>query len=501
MCGIAGYVAAAENSEVGFRVRKMTGVLQRRGPDSQGFAEWPGVSLGHRRLAILDLSAAGHQPMLTGDGNIGLVFNGCIYNFIELRADLERLGYQFRSHTDTEVLLYGYQAWGIDMLARRLRGMYAFGIWDDNRRKLTLVRDRLGVKPLLLAHQGNEIAFASTAAALRQAGFGKSALDEEAVLEFLEFGFVTDERCIWQGIRKLPPASILEWQDGRVEERRYWALDKIDRSWNISFDEAVEETERLLIESVKLRLFADVPIGVLLSGGIDSSLICWAMAQTNANITAFTVGTPGDPADETGDARETAQRLGIQHEIVTLSEDSPSLELLTDAFSEPFACSSALGMLQVSRAVKPKATVLLTGDGGDDVFLGYDLFLKTWWAQKAAQSLPPHSDAVWRAVQRMVPRFGKFKKARTFMELATGGAGSYARTRDGLPYYEKKQMLGPRLEGRTTAQRQMPRSLEGARRQVQEVFELHHRMHFTSEFMPKVDGARCITPWRREHHF
>ena len=487
MCGIAGYVAPGKHPAL--QTRSMMTALARRGPDSEGMAEWPGVALGHRRLAILDLSPAGHQPMLTEDGTIGLVFNGCIYNFLELRAELEQQGYRFRSHCDTEVLLYGYQAWGIDALARRLRGMYAFGIWDDPQKKLSLVRDRLGVKPLIVAPAGKEISFASTPEALHRAGLGGSTLDEEAVLEFLEYGFVTDQRCIWKEMRKVPPASILEWQDGRIDERCYWTLEGINGNGKISFEEAVEETERLLVEAVRLRLHADVPIGVLLSGGIDSGLVCWATAEANANVTAFTVGAPGDPADETLAARKTAQQLGIRHEIVTLADTGPSLEQLTDAYSEPFACPSALGMLHVSQAVKPNATVLLTGDGGDDVFFGYDWFMKIWWAQRLAHMLPPGSDAIWRAVEGMVPSIGKLKKAKTFLGLATGGVGSLARSHDGLPFYTCRQMLGPKLEGRTIAQRQIQRSLAAAHRQMQDTFEYHRQMHFTSEFMPKVDGG------------
>jgi len=472
----------------GMQTRVMMEALALRGPDSEGFAEWPGVALGHRRLAILDLSAAGHQPMLSEDGQIGLVFNGCIYNFQELRIDLERQGYRFRSHTDTEVLLHGYAAWGIDALARKVRGMYAFGIWDQRDRKLSLVRDRLGVKPLLYASQGGQIAFASTAGALHQAGFS-SGVDEDSALEFLDFGVVTDERCIWKGLHKLPPASILEWQDGRSREWTYWTLEGIDPHSRVTFEEAVEETERLLIEAVRLRLFADVPIGVLLSGGIDSSLVCWAMREANANITAFTVGTPGDPADETAAAGATAQKLGIRHEIVTLGEN-PSLDELTEAYSEPFACSSALGMLQVSKAVKPNATVLLTGDGGDDVFLGYDWFLRGWQSQKLARLLPPGADAVWRMTSGILPQSGVFQRIRTFMEMSTGGVGSYGRIRQGIGYYSSQGMFGQRLQGdRTTSMRKIEPSMASARRQMQEMFDLHRRMTLASEFMPKVDGG------------
>jgi asparagine synthase (glutamine-hydrolysing) len=487
MCGIAGYIAPGDPETAETRARSMTDALSRRGPDSSGIASWPDVVLGHRRLAILDLSPAGHQPMISEDGEIGLVFNGCIYNFLELRRELEDRGHAFRSHTDTEVLLAGYREWGIEALARRLRGMFAFAIWDEPRRKLTLVRDRLGVKPLVWWAQNGELAFASTLEALHAAGLGGQT-DEEAVLEFLEYGFVTDERCIWRGFHKLPPATILEWSGGKVREQTYWTLDQSERN-DIGFEDAVVETERLIVESVRLRLCADVPIGALLSGGIDSGLVCWAMAQANAQIRAFTVGTPGDPSDESEAAWKTATQLGIRHEVVELPETGPMLDTLVAGFSEPFASQSALALLRVAQAIKPHATVLLTGDGGDDVFFGYPFFKNAWMAQRFSRSLPSGSGQVWSALRGLVPAAGPLRRMRSFLDFSTGGLGAYARVHDGLPYFEQHSLLGERLRPKQLDQRHIPVSLDSARRLLPDVFAFHRKMHFTSEFMPKVDGA------------
>ena len=487
MCGIAGYIAPGHPETADTRARIMTDALARRGPDSSGIAKWPDVVLGHRRLAILDLSPAGHQPMISEDGEIGLVFNGCIYNFLELRRELEDRGHAFRSHTDTEVLLAGYREWGAEQLARRLRGMYAFGIWDELRRKLTLVRDRMGVKPLVWWAHNGEIAFASTLDALRAAGLGGET-DPEAVLEFLEYGFVSEERCIWKGFRKLPPATILEWSDGQVREQTYWTLDHSERN-DIGFEDAVAETERLMVEAVQLRLCADVPIGALLSGGIDSGLVCWAMAQANAQIRAFTVGTPGDPSDESEAAGQTAKQLGIRHEIVELPEAGPMLDTLVAGFSEPFASQSALALLRVAQAIKPHATVLLTGDGGDDVFFGYPFFKNAWMAQRIARHLPNGSGQLWSALRRLVPGAGALRRMRSFLDFATGGLGAYARVHDGLPYFEQRSMLGERLGLKRLDQRDIPVSLDSARRLLPDLFAFHRKMHFTSEFLPKVDGA------------
>ncbi len=468
--------------------------LARRGPDAEGLHLWPGVGFGHRRLAIIDLSPAGAQPMLSDDGNVGVVFNGCIYNFIEIRRELEQRGHIFRSRCDTEVLIEGYVEWGAGGLLSRLRGMFAFAIWDEPRRMLTLARDRLGVKPLVYSHSDKCIAFASTLDALRSAGFG-GEVDPQSALEFLDLGFVTGERSIFQGTRKLPPATLLEWRAdgqgrGQITERNYWTLPEADEASPVRFEEAVEETERLLVEAVKLRLVSDVPIGALLSGGIDSTLVCWALSKLQADVRAFTVGTPGDPDDESQMARDTARHLGIPHEVVKLgSDEPPPLEELTAAYSEPFASPSALGMLRVSRAVKAKATVLLTGDGGDDVFLGYSFFYNAWKAQKLARKLPPGSGQLWNLTRPLARRIPALRRASNFFDYAVGGVGAYGRVRLGLPYFEERGLLGERLRGRGVAYRQTPASLASARRLVADVFQLQRRMHFSSEFLTKVDGG------------
>ena len=488
MCGIAGAVAPGKPEYTREIVRCMTDCMRRRGPDSEGLSTWPDAALGHRRLSIIDLSPAGHQPMLSDDGDIGLVFNGCIYNFQDIRAELEACGHHFRSHADTEILLRGYQEWGIDRLVEQLRGMYAFALWDNPRRKLTMVRDRLGVKPLMYSRQNGGIAFASTVEALRSVGMG-GEIDPLAMLEVLDFGFVTDKRSIYQGIEKLPPATIAEWQDGQFTQRQYWSVPAPETWSTASFEEAVEETERLLLESVRLRLVADVPIGVLLSGGIDSTLICWALQKLNANVKAFTVRAPDDPSDESADAAATARLLGIEHEIVEMPLTEFSLEQLTDAYSEPFPCSSAQAMLWVSGAVKKHATVLLTGDGGDDVYLGYPLFNDVMASERAARAIPTAIAPALHGLAGLLPDSGQLRRAKSAIYYATGGVGSWIRRHDGLPYLQSRGMLGEKLAGVEMPLRQIPASAKAARRLFRDVFDYHLRMHFTSEFMPKVDSA------------
>ena len=486
MCGIAGLVGDTSNLDAAAVVQAMVQSLERRGPDAEGIQIWPTAVLGHRRLAIFDLSELGRQPMTSPDRSIGVTFNGAIYNFPVLREELARRGYTFESATDTEVLVHGYREWGIDELVRRLRGMFAFGLWDDRARKLFLVRDRLGVKPLLYSVGTGTLAFASTARALRDGGVVKD-LDEIAMAEYLEFGYVTDLRSIYEGTSKVPAATILEWANGTVRMREYWRPPVAQTAGRVAFDGAVETTGRLLLDAVKVRLQADVPVGALLSGGIDSSLVCWAIAKLGGDVTAFTVGTPGDPWDETDDARATARELGIKHEVIDLAPAEPNVDQLVSAYGEPFACASAIGMLEISRAVSKNAKVLLTGDGGDDVFLGYPEHRHLWMAQHVAPVLPPWT--WWQAIRSAVPRVGLLRRAATFADFATGGLGGLVATHDGLPMYVERHLLGPRLADVSIEQRSIVPSRSSAKNLLAEFVEYDRRTRFVGEYMTKVDGA------------
>ncbi len=489
MCGIAGLIGPCEPHRGRQAVHAMTDSLAWRGPDAEGFACWPGAILGHRRLSIFDLSELGNQPMLSADRQVGVVFNGAIYNFLELRRELEQEGCEFRSRSDTEVLVHGYRRWGIETMLPKLRGMFAIGIWDAAKRKLYLVRDRLGVKPLLYAIQGATLAFASTARALRDAGYA-TEIDEDSVMEFLEFGYVTDDRCIYRGVQKAPAGGLVEWSDGQLRVSSYWELPRAGERARVSFRDAVEQTESLFLESVKLRLEADVKVGALLSAGVDSSLVCWAIAKLGGDIGAFTIGAPNDPMDESGDAAITARTLGIPHRIIPVAPgDAPNVGELVSAYGEPFACASALGMLRVCKAVKHEATVLLTGDGGDDIFLGYPEHKNLWMAQRLAEKLPDAALPAWKRLRRLFPDSGALKRARHFLDYATGGIGAVARAHDGLPVYWRRKLLGGRLEDRTVSQRGIPWSHSSAEKLLSEFLDYDRKTRFTGEYMTKVDGG------------
>jgi asparagine synthase (glutamine-hydrolysing) len=486
MCGIAGCIGFKEKNTARDRVATMLHVLKHRGPNDEGVESWNNAVLGHRRLSIFDLSSAGHQPMLIDDGNFGIVFNGAIYNFRALRSELELAGCKFNSQTDTEVLLHGYREWGIEKLAAKIHGMFAFGLWDDVEKSLYLVRDRLGVKPLIYATNGGEIAFASDVRALKRAGYG-GELDARGVGEYLEFGFVTDDFSIYEGIEKLPAATILKWRNGEISTHEYWQLPT-EFDEEITFEEAVNETERLFLQAVEKRLQADVPVGALLSGGIDSSLVCWAIAKLGGDVTAFTVGVANDAWDESSVAVRTAKQLGIRHKVMQMSGDTLlNIGNLTKAFGEPFACASALGLIDISREVSCDATVLLTGDGGDDVFLGYPEHLHFRFAEKLAQHTPKAVASMLQTSTAVLPKLGALKRANSFLNYSFGGLGAVTQARDGLPVYEQNHLLGERMKGSRISHREIaPSSGENL---LSEFLQYDRRTRFVGEYLTKVDGA------------
>jgi asparagine synthase (glutamine-hydrolysing) len=486
MCGIAGI--AWGRAGIRDSVERMLCSLEHRGPDSGGIHEFESAVLGHRRLAIFDLSAAGHQPMLDRDRGVGIVFNGAIYNFRELRGELQSAGFDFVSETDTEVLVLGYRAWGIDELVRRIRGMFAFALWDERDERLFLVRDRLGVKPLVYCHRNGTLAFASTAAAMRSAGV-TGAIDPAAIGEFLQFGFITESNSIYEGVSKLPPASIAECTREGVRVRQYWTQPEPD-TLRISFEDAVEETERLFLRAVESRLHADVPVAALLSGGIDSSLVCWAVKFLGADLRAFTIGTPGSASDESADAVATAKTLGIRHQILPLTDELDASEFpLSSAFAEPFACGSALGMLRLAKTIRETdARVLLTGDGGDDAFLGYPRHRLLWQTEKIARRTPPWVAASWRAVRPNRSK-GPAKRFVHLVDYVTGGLGGFLQANPGIADFEAHHLLGERMLDRRVWPKLPAPSLASARSALRDYLEFDRRTQFVSEYLNKVDGA------------
>ena len=463
--------------------------LRHRGPDGQGFYSAPGVTLGHCRLAILDLSAAGSQPMsLPGDRG-AIVFNGCIYNYRELREELRRRGRVFRSDCDTEVLVHGYDEWGIDQLTSRLRGMFAFAVWDNPEKTLWLVRDRLGVKPLVYSVFNGGLAFASTLTGL-QPGIPEFTLSEEAILEFLSFGFITNERSIASNVYKVPPGCIIRWRDGEISKQNYWSLLPSFGSLHLGFREAVERSEELLLDAVQMRLRADVPMASTLSGGIDSALICWALKKLGADVKVYTLSLPGDASDETNDAVQTARHLDLDHRLIRLPRVASSLlESTTNAYSEPFASESALGMMVISACASKEVKVVFTGDGADDVFLGYPFFRADWIAQCCASSIPDGAVTFYKTVRPWLPASCVVvRKLRTLMDLVATGQDAHGRSLNSLPYYVANKLIGQRLRS-FIHEHGWQDTCHSGRFVLADVFQYHFGHHFQGEFLVKVDES------------
>jgi len=357
----------------------MLRALRHRGPDDEGLhVDRTGpVGLGTRRLAIID-PAGGRQPMATPDGDVTVAFNGEIYNFRELRVTLEAAGHQFRTRSDTEVLLHSYRTWG-EACAERLRGMFAFAVWDRRRRRLVLGRDRLGKKPLYYWQGGGLFLFASELKALLRHGGIARRLDWEAFHHYLAFGYTPGDRSILDGVAKLPAAHVAVLEDGRLRLARYWSLPPGAGVAPVAAGEAAGRVREAVREAVRLRLESDVPLGVFLSGGIDSSVIVAGMREvTGGGISTFTIGFgPAAAAyDERRYARMVAERFGTDHhEEIVDPKVAELLPAIVRALDEPFADSSAVPTFVVAQATAGHVRVALSGIGGDEVFAGYPRYL------------------------------------------------------------------------------------------------------------------------------
>jgi asparagine synthase (glutamine-hydrolysing) len=450
MCGIAGIVDLNERPISTDTVRAMCCNLERRGPDAEGVVALSGAVLGHRRLAVLDLSPRGNQPMATADGRLAVVFNGQVYNHLELRGQLEAGGASYRSRTDTESLLYGYRAWGSGISAR-CRGMWAFAVWDAAARTLFLSRDRLGEKPLYYHERDGRLAFASTLAGLRPA-LTDPSISPDAVASLLAYQYVPHTEAIYEGVRKLWPGHHLSFGASGVRSEAYWTLAHDDK-----LDVGPEESERLVEEAlaaaVAEQLEADVPVGVFLSGGVDSGYVAALAAQRKPGIVSITMTTPGAPErDEAAAARLIAERHGTTHVEVPLDQrcisDLPGLL----AAGEPHGDSSLLPAAAVARAARTRLTVVLTGDGGDESFDGYGHPR----IARAAQALRRGPTApLWRALaplmtdlsrRRLTPGLRRLR-LRCSREHLLAGAGleRWLGSRDAAPRDVRRALYGPRL--------------------------------------------------------
>ncbi len=491
MCGIAGFLLRNGEARVA-DVRAMTDVIRHRGPDDEGIYTDGPCGIGMRRLSIIDLST-GHQPISNEDGSVWVVFNGEIYNYQELRQDLIRRGHQFRTNSDTETLVHLYEEEGTEGL-QRLRGMFAYCIWDAKKRSILLVRDRFGKKPLYYANTATGFFFGSELKCLRVAGVPLE-LDNDALRLYFQFGYIADPYSPFRSIHKLMPGCWMECSvDGEVKEGRYWRLPPFtseNRTGNTKA-QAKDVLRELFDESVRIRMIADVPLGAFLSGGIDSSLVVASMAlQSREPVKTFSIGFEESAFNELDYARLVAKKYKTEHHEIVVQPDS--LDLITKLvrhYDEPFADSSAIPTYIVSDFAVKHVKVALSGDGGDEFFAGYKIVGRVQRYRFLDRiPLPLRRLISWTADGLPYAAYGK-----NFLHMA-GSRTEMDRyfNQNYTPYFLRKRMLNPEWMLPADAaflQRMLPDNFNAGNDDI-----LSQLMYFeatnllTGDFLAKVDRA------------
>jgi len=376
MCGICGelYWGREKRADPDL-IQRMTSRLIHRGPDDEGLYVKGPVGLGMRRLAIIDV-AGGHQPITNEDGSVIVVYNGEIYNFQELKQELEAIGHRFKTRSDTEVLVHGYEVWG-ETFPSHLNGMFAFALWDEKKGRLLLGRDRMGIKPLYYRLGPNKISFASEIKSLLEDPSFPKDIDPLALDEFLSLRFIPCPRSIYRDVRKLEPASVLSIQAGKTKLLRYWNFQPPEEARPVEMSACLEELDGLLSDAVRRQLMSEVPIGLFLSGGLDSPTIAYYAKKANGTaLTSFNIHFRHESYSERPGAQAVAQMLGLNHKEMEVEEDVRSiLPKLVDIFDEPFSDDSAIPTYFLTKLARSFMTVALSGDGGDELFGGYPTYI------------------------------------------------------------------------------------------------------------------------------
>lgn len=385
MCGICGFTYRDETL-----IKRMNDSIRHRGPDDDGIYVSDDISLGHRRLSIIDLSPAGHQPMFNEDRSLCIVFNGEIYNYQEIRPVLEGKGYRFKSNSDTEVILHAYKEWGAACL-ERFRGMFAFAIWDAGRKELFIARDRLGVKPLYYLQRDSRLFFASEIKAFKEAGLTGNELDAGAVNLYFTFRFTPGEQTVLKGVKRLQPGHYLVWKNGDIRIEKYWdiELDEEPSSERRPAERYVEEFLDIFREAVRLRMVSDVPVGAYLSGGLDSSFIVGIMAgMMERPVSTFSVGFPGG-ADESRYSSLVADHFHTDHHLLNVRANA--VDVIPDVIwhlDEPLSDAATIPTYLMSQITKKEVTVILSGEGADEQLGGYDKYKALYYPHLFRNTYP-----------------------------------------------------------------------------------------------------------------
>ena len=510
MCGIAGFCrfdigVESHRDDLASAVAR----LSHRGPDDSGVWFGETVGLGHRRLSILDTSSDAHQPMASAGGRYVMVFNGEIYNFADIRKDLESTGATFRSTGDSEVILAAFETWGIEPSVRRFIGMFAIALWDKTERKLILLRDRLGVKPLFYGWDGRCLWFGSELKSLRAFRHWVPEMDRTALAEYFRYGYINAPRTIYSDVFKLSPGHWLELKEGRPPEiRRYWnVLDALGQPLQGTEEQLTDQLEELMVDAFRLRMVSDVPVGVFLSGGIDSSVLTALLQRHHGGIKTFTIGFAEDKYDEAPHARAVARHLGTQHteRVLGTTEARNTLPGWSDLYDEPFADSSGLPTYLVSKVASEKVKVVLSADGGDELFSGYNIYTNMLSNAERRASLPGAMRAVLGAGLGMLPldQLDSWLSTRSSLPPSWRGRRRptyrLCRTRDWIGSSEDGVMYdtiaasawwgdtSTRLARGTNHVRQLPNTYPGSFVDQMCLYDLHN--YLPGDVLAKVDRA------------
>jgi asparagine synthase (glutamine-hydrolysing) len=499
MCGIAGIVGAPDDRWVDRdAIHRMCQAIVHRGPDDEGCVIKGGVGLGMRRLSVIDV-AGGHQPVFSEDRKTWVVFNGEIYNFRELRKELEARGHQLQSHTDTEVIAHLYEDFGADCV-HKLRGMFAFALFDERRRYLLLARDRLGKKPLHYALAGGRLFFASEIKAILAVAPELCATDAEALLQYFYFGYIPDPATAFTAIRKLSPGHLLEFENGNVHIRQYWDLPKYDTLSFQSENECIEQLEEQLDEAVRMRLISDVPLGALLSGGVDSSTIVALMARASSRpVKTFSIGFRHADFNEADNARRVAKKFATEHHELFLEPDVlDTVDFLSHHIEEPFGDSSTLPTYYVSRLAREHVTVVLSGDGGDEVFAGYDRY-RIHARRGKLNKLPAGLGKFYR--QNLHPRLPRGLRGRRFFyNVSLPTRERYVEMISFLAEFERDTPLLSRQFREATQNAEDPQEImarhferANARDDLSRIQYLDTKTYLAEDILTKVDRMSMAT--------
>jgi asparagine synthase (glutamine-hydrolysing) len=419
MCGIVGIITAQDEAVSPELLTQMVRVIEHRGPDDQGIYCAGSVGLGNVRLSILDLTDAGHQPMTNDDRSLWLVYNGEIYNFQELRRNLEQKGHHFHSRTDTEVILHAYEEYG-EACLELFNGIFAFALWDVKNRRLFCARDRLGVKPFYYYSGERRFVFASEIKAILEDTLVPRRINMAGLNNYFTFGRATSPTTIYEGIRKLLPGHYLLLENGKLSIHRYWDLESVDPDAVAQERNVADEVRQFIHDSVGMQMVSDVPVGVFLSGGLDSSaVLAFASEFSNQPMKTFAVGFEDSQFSELADARLVAQTFGADHHelIISPRDVPPILEKLAWHYDEPFGDTAAIPVYLLSQYARQSVTVALTGEGGDELFGGYRRYVAEQYS-KLFQLLPVAAQKLLQRSVGFLPRLRRLKKLLQAMSVA-----------------------------------------------------------------------------------